>query len=106
MKKKKVIQEPCVAVRLSSSNHGYVPGTRYLNWIDNCWYETGCTLMSIFPVSQIPVIKKQLAKHFQYFAAFINPDGSEEVWSAFAKKQVATKKKLNGFSFVLKTGKL
>ena len=106
MKKKPVIQETLVAIRLSSSRKQYIPSNRYITWVDGKWYESGYTQMSIFPESQLPVIKQQLQKHFINFAGFIYPDGHEESWSSFAdrvnKKPKFQPKKINGFSFIFK----
>ena len=109
MKKKTVKQETFVAIRLSNSRQQYIPSNRYIAWVDDKWYGSTDTQMSIFPESKLPLIKQQLQKHFINFAGFIYPDGHEEAWSAFAdmanKKPKFTPKKINGFSFVFKTKK-
>lgn len=106
MATKKNKQEACVAIRLSSSTAEYKPGTRYLSWIDDNWYGTANAQLCIFPVSKIQTIKEQLKQHFLYFAAFVNEDGSEEIWSSFAERKKAQPKvkfkPFNGISFFFK----
>lgn len=101
----KKVKEICVAVRLSASQQYYKPGRRYIQWIDDKWYETTDVPTFLIPENEIEKVKRQLDKHYQYHAAFMYPDGHEEIWNTFrdkAPKASSVKFTMgNGISFVL-----
>jgi len=104
MAKKKQPQETYMAIRLSLSKQWYVPSNRYIRWIDEHWYETTDTPIRCVPEKELDKVKGYLKSHFINHAAFIYPNGTEEVWNAFKQtKQRQSKVKLTigkGFSFV------
>jgi len=105
MAKKIQPQETYMAIRLSSSRQRYVPGTRYIRWIDEHWYESINYPYFNIPDSKIEEIKKWLANHFIYYAEFMHADGTTEEWSAFKKVEKKNKIKFKigkTFSFVIK----
>ena len=105
MAKKKQPQETYMAIRLSSNRQRYVPSNRYINWIDEHWYESIGHPYYNIPESKIEEVKKMLASHFIYYAAFMHSDGTTEEWSAFKKVEKKNKIKFKigkTFSFVVK----
>ena len=105
MAKKKQPQETYMAIRLSSSKQCYVPANRYINWIDEHWYESIDFPNYDIPESKIEHVKTWLKNHFIYHAAFMHADGTTEEWSAFKKAEKKNKIKFKigkTFSFVIK----
>ena len=87
MAKKNTQQEEVrVAIRLSSSRQRYVPSNRYINWIDEHWYESVPFPNFDILVSDIEKVKGWLKNHFINYAEFIYPNGESEVWNAFGDK--------------------
>lgn len=87
MAKKNTQQEEVrVAIRLSSSRQRYVAGNRYINWIDEHWYESVPFPNFDILASDIEKVKGWLKDHFINYAEFIYPNGESEVWSAFGDK--------------------
>lgn len=85
------------AVRLGKENN------RYLNWIDEKWYETTDIETHKFQESDLPQIKQWLANHFRYKATFISNEGKTIEWDYFLDKQKKqTIKKTNGLKIKFK----
>jgi len=93
--------EELLAIRLSGTKGYYTPSNRYLQWMDDCWYETTNEPVHIFSSNDIEKLKKQLMSHYIYRAAFVYRNGTEEVWDDINKKQVK-QIKTNGLKIKIK----
>lgn len=106
MAKNQQTEEKYMAIRLSASRKRYIPSNRYINWIDEHWYETiKCPNYDI-PESKIDDVKKWLRNHFIHYVAFMHADGTTEEWNVYMKKEKKKSQiKLKAgktFSFTLK----
>lgn len=79
-----------LAIRLGKKNN------RYINWIDEKWYETTDVKVFKFAENELEQIKQWLVSHFKYQATFIYENGKVINWNYFDKQtQEETKQILN-----------
>ena len=79
-----------LAIKLGKKNN------RYINWIDEKWYETTDVKVFKFAENELEQIKQWLVSHFKYKATFIYENGKVVKWNYFDKQtQEETKQTLN-----------
>jgi hypothetical protein len=89
------------AIKLGKSNN------RFINWIDEKWYETTDVETHKFQEDELSQIKQWLVKHFQYKATFISDKGVIINWNHFddlkaQKEENKPTLKSKGLKFTIK----